>query len=433
MKKKLIYSVFFLSLLIACRKPASEPASLPAPTKDLSLRQIQQWYHADTAESLNWKGAENIHTDKANYWLVGLPGQPTFQLIKQGYRKLVFYRDSASQIQQRILEIIPDGNYLQRKGKVSQDDFTGRIFTYDRNYHLIGGRLYAGGKVTGLIRPKTKNTPRLKTQLLEVDCTWYQESYADGDGGITVYAEKMCNYSVGDGSSGSGDVGGYGPAVTSPPQGGGAANTGTPVSAPEVSNLPGEGQPAVNPKELVTCFGNIPDQGATMQVTVYVQEPFPGTSFNIGPNSVGHTAIGLTKTNGSSTVTQVVGFYPDASGIAKMHAPSKIVLNNALNYNVSITYTVSADDFNKIAGYIANPPGTYDLMDFNCTSFAYYACQAGGITLPNPINTVGLGGAGGVSTAMTPAGLGSSIETLKDQSNVNQQGGNTPNSKGPCY
>jgi hypothetical protein len=71
-------------------------------------------------------------------------------------------------------------------------------------------------------------------------------------------------------------------------------------------------------------------------------------------------------------------------------------------------------------------------MDFNCTNFVYTACKTGGITLPDPTNTVGLGGPGGVSTAMAPAGLGASIEKLKGQNNVNTNGGTTRNSKGPC-
>lgn len=33
--------------------------------------------------------------------------------------------------------------------------------------------------------------------------------------------------------------------------------------------------------------------------------------------------------------------------------------------------------------------------------------------------------------SMTPAGLGSSLDNL-DSSNINKNGGTTPNSKGPC-
>jgi len=247
---------------------------------------------------------------------------------------------------------------------------------------------------------------------------------------VTVHSERICDDLViddgaGGGVSGSGDYLGHGSSS------GGAS--GAPASdPPPVSNLPGESGPAVDPKKLMECFGNVASAGAKMTVTVYVQEPFPGTSFNIGPNSVGHVAIGLTKTNGSSSVTQVLGFYPDATGLDKMHAPSKILVNNSLDYNVSISYTVSSDNFNKIMNYVANPPATYDLTDFNCTSFVYFACKTGNVTLPNPYTTVGIPMPTGPTSAMTPAGLGQSISLQKGKSNVNTNGGTTPNSKGPC-
>jgi hypothetical protein len=180
------------------------------------------------------------------------------------------------------------------------------------------------------------------------------------------------------------------------------------------------------------CFSNVPDKGATMKVTVYVQEPWPGTSFNIGPNSVGHTAIGLTKTAGSTSITQVLGFYPDATGFSKLHAPSKIEENSAMEYNSSITYTVNSTQFNQIMNYIANPPAVYDLNNFNCTNFVYSACQTGGIVLPDPYNIVGLSGAGTFAQSMTPAGLGISLDAMKGKNNVNTNGGNTPIGKGPC-
>jgi hypothetical protein len=260
-------------------------------------------------------------------------------------------------------------------------------------------------------------------------CEWYDSSYVNAEGEFTLYSEEVCTSStIDDGDTGGSFDGGSGNYLGSPTGGG----NGTPASPPQVSNLPGESGPAIKPKSLMDCFSDIPDAGASMKVTVFVQEPFPGTSFNIGPNSVGHVAIGLTKSNGSQSITQVVGYYPDATGASKFHCSSKIVDNSNLDYNVSISYTITAGNFRSISNYIANPPGTYDLMDFNCTNFVYNACKTGGIILPDPTNTVGLGGPGGVSTAMAPAGLGASIEKLKGQNNVNTNGGLAPNSKGPC-
>jgi hypothetical protein len=435
MKHNFMIRFLLLSFCVACRKNVQDQPARPPVQENFTINTVKQWYK-EQPDSLSkvpvdWNNIEYKQYGSIGYWLVGINGQPTFQRIKQGYRKAVFYQDSLKRIREQILEIIPDALTLQRKGNLPANEFTGRIFVYDQNYRLLNGLVYSGGKEIGLIRPKVpQDTGKLRTNLLAVDCTWYQDNYVDSDGEVTVYAEKICNYDLGTGSSGGFNAGV--PTNTGGHNGSGGATTGPPPPPP-ASNLPGENNAAVNPKNLMRCFSNIPDQGATMTIAVYVQEPFPGTSFNIGPNSVGHTAIGMTKSNGQASVTQVFGFYPNASGLAKLQAPSKIVNNGGdLEYNVSITYAVTAENFNKIANYVSNPPGTYDLFGFNCTSFVFYACQAGQINLPNPTTTVGLTGPGGQERAMTPAGLGSSLDNLKNTNNLNKNGGTTPVSKGPC-
>jgi hypothetical protein len=432
MDKKQLSLVLFLLALGACRKDTPNE-SLPPPAKEsLSLKQVRQWYKPDTAFSVNWSEATFVPNQQGGYWMIGIPGRPLFQQQKLGYRRLSFYRDSTGSIQERILEIIPDQLYLQRRQRVSSADFTGRIFLYNRSRQLLGGHIYQDGKPTGTIKLQPTTSGDLHTASAPpiVNESWVVYGYTDSEGNAVIVAERTYTFSSGGNGTGSSFGGGGDPGPPgAAPMGGGTAN---PVTAPAPSNLPGENNPGINPKDLMKCFSNVPDQGATMKVTVYVQEPFPGTTFNLGPNSVGHTAIGLSKTNGSQSVTQVVGFYPNATGLSKMHAPSKIVMNNNLDYNVSITYNVTAEHFNQIANYIANPPTTYDLTEFNCTNFVYSACKTGNITLPDPYNTIGTGGPGDISTVMAPAGLGSSIEAMKGQSNVNTSGGTTPNSKGAC-
>ncbi|OCX54296.1 hypothetical protein BEL04_08540 [Mucilaginibacter sp. PPCGB 2223] len=446
MKKKLIYVGLFLSMILSCKKDEVAPSS-PAPTfpasdtlsiaaaksyvSSLSTAQTSGSAHRFSLSRLTipWEKAEHMPNKKSGYWLISLEGRPIMNNIAQGYRKLAFLRDSTGRIQARILEIIPDGIWYQRKQKVTTADFTGRIFFYDEAYHLLNGIVYSSGKQIGEIKPgKSETSPtntHLHASMLDIveDCQWYEENYYDADGVLTVYAERDCSYSIYDSSLYSGiDMGGGDYA------GGGGGGGGDASGAPEVSNLPGESGPKLDPKAYMNCFGSIPDANATMQVTVYVQEPFPGTTFNLGPNSVGHTAIGLTKTGGGTSITQVVGFYPDATGKDKLHAPSKLVDNSGLDYNVSITYNVSATDFNKIVNYVSSPPGTYDLTDFNCTSFVFYACAAGDVDLPSPYTSVMTG----QYRAMTPAGLGDSISNLKGQSNVNTNGGLAKASNGPC-
>ncbi|WP_184550465.1 hypothetical protein [Mucilaginibacter sp. FT3.2] len=438
-RKNIIITIVFLSL-IACRKEKESGESQTTPASGLTLDQVKNWYQTDSSITIDWQQAEHHQTKNTAYWLVGVNGRPGFGKLKLGYRRLVFYKNNHNQITEQILEIIPDALYLQRVKTVSATDFTGRIFIFDRKHLFLGGLSYRNGQQAGSIKPASQDTSRLQVNNAELDCSWFDSNYVDSDGNAVIYSESVCDpiyLSGGSDGFGDGSTAGYSPVSSGDAapvgHGGTGGSSGNSAPPPAVSNLPGESGPGISSKDFMKCFGNIPDQGATMKITVYVQEPWPGTTFNIGPNSVGHTAIGLTKINGSQTVTQVVGFYPDATGLDKMHAPSKVVNNGGdLEYNVSITYTVSADNFQKIRNYIADPPATYDLTSFNCTSFVYQACQSGNITLPDPYSTFGPASPPGGPAVMAPAGIGDSISNMKGQSNVNTNGGITPNSKGAC-
>ena len=424
MKKKVMF--FLLFVFAACRKESS-PVT---PAGDFPLAEAKAWYESrfprDTLQA-GWTQAQQMPKADGPYWLAPLPGRPGSDQTGRGYRKLAIFRSSDGAISARFLDFLPDPLYFQRKGGASTGDFTGRIFIYDEEGRLLGGRVIAEGKAAGLISKRRGIGPLLMNKAPELTgtCTWQDNNYINTAGEVVVYSEKICTYSqTGDpfssGGSGS-DLG----------SGDYAGSSGGAGASPPPANLPGENNPAIDPKRYMDCFGGLPDAGAKMKITVYVQEPFPGTSFNIGPNSVGHVAIALSKTSGSQTVTQVLGFYPDATGLAKLHARSKLVNNSNLDFDVSISYTISAAQFNKIVAYVASPPTAYDVKNFNCTNFVFEACGKGGITLPNPLSTVGMNGAGGAAKAMTPAGLGTSIEKTTG-TNVNKNGGTMPNSKGPC-
>ena len=445
MKKHLLFTVLIFALAVACKKeqvappntlPASDTLSLSAArayVNDAPAAQLAGTGHGFSLSRLAipWEKAELMPNTKSGYWLIGLDGRPRMNQVVQGYRKLALMRDSTGYIRARILEIIPDGIRYQRGQKVRTADFTGRIFIYDETYRLLSGLVYSGGRPMGRIRPApAAPSPQARVNMMSVtgDCAWYDSSYTDSEGILTVYSEFDCSYSFYD----SGDAG-FDPG-SGDFAGGGGGGGGAIAGAPEVSNLPGEDQAKIDPSRYLTCFGNVPTNSTTkLQVTVYVQEPWPGTSFNIGPNSVGHTAIGLTKTTGNISVTQTMGFYPDATGKDKMHAPGKLVDNSALDFNVSITYTVDAVTFANLINYLNSPLPAYDITALNCTGYAYSACQYAGITLPDPYTTVGLPYPYGTqAVAMTPAGLGNSIRSMQDKTGVNTDGGRIGQSHGPC-
>ena len=440
MHRKTILTIALLLAVAACKKESRTGNDAAGQSYLFPLDEVKNWYRPQQGITVNWEQAEHHQGKTGEYWLVGIAGRPTFAKLRLGYRRLLFFKNSKNEITEQILEIIPDALYLQRVQAVSGRDFTGRVFIFDRDYALTGGLTYQNGVRVGTIKTAVADTGKLQVDRAPVTCVWLDNNYIDSNGELVVYAEQICDPMLdgggGDGYAG-GSSGGFGPVGSGDgaivQHGGGGGGAGNAPAAPAIANLPGESKPGIISKDFMKCFQNVPDQGATMKVTVYVQEPWPGTTFNIGPNSVGHTAIGLTKTNGGQTITQVIGFYPDATGLDKMHAPSKIVNNGGdLEYNNSITYTVSAADFQKISDYIANPPATYDLTTFNCTNFVYIACQKGNITLPDPYSTVGPATPPGAAAVMAPAGLGDSIEKLKGQSNVNTNKGITPNSKGAC-
>ncbi|OOQ58317.1 hypothetical protein BC343_11830 [Mucilaginibacter pedocola] len=441
----------------ACRRDNTndiKPGTEASTSRDtLALSTVENWHNAMASStpirtnntsapsfrladaSIDWSQAVSMPSTASNYWLIAMKGTPTFQGVGQGYRKIAFYADKHHTLHARILEFIPDANWLQRQNHITPANYTGRIFVFDEAYNLLGGRIFSEGKSIGEAKPAKTNDiqPSIHINNLQptTDCYWVDHNYINGEGVLVIYSEQICTttYTDIDGPYGGMDPGGSSGGFD--PGHGGYATPPADSSVPSVSNLPGEEKPGIKPRQLMDCFNNVQDAGATMSVTVYVQEPQPGTYFNIGKNSVGHTAIGLTKANGSNSITQVVGFYPDATGMDKMHAPSKIVDNSILDYNVSITFNVNAVNFRHIIDYISSPPVTYDLTQFNCTNFVIEACLKGGIILPDATNTVGLSGPGGAMTAQTPAALGANLEKMNGD-NINKNGGTAPSSKGAC-
>ncbi|MEO6930110.1 MAG: hypothetical protein ABI151_00705 [Chitinophagaceae bacterium] len=129
-------------------------------------------------------------------------------------------------------------------------------------------------------------------------------------------------------------------------------------------------------KELLKCFDNIPDAGAKYAITLHADLPDNNDPNKLVENfSPGHTFLSFTKTNGSSSVTQVFGFYPFSGPLTvlNLEVPSLIMDDGGHEFNSSIAIAnVDASHFKaaeKLAGEYADDKD-YDLNDFNCTNFA---------------------------------------------------------------
>lgn len=467
MKTKLRILIVIILSISGCKKDSTEKLSpVQSPTKiTLSLEDVKSYIeqerndHANDSSilnqlQLNWQAAKSQATKDGDIWQLNLPGRPIYQGIEQGYRQLVIKRDPrTSEIDARIIEVIPDAVYLQ-KGNVRSSSFTGRVFEYNLGYKLTGGQLYSDGKQIGEIGPKENLELQRKELLGDLNpligiqgklmkmrviesCTWYQSSYIDANGDLTIHSERICSYSFYDDGTTflGGDGGGSDSGGGSAGGGGGSSSTNPKPPIPTPSNLPGENNNIVDPKKMMECFSQITNPNAAFVVRVYVIEPQPGTSFNVGANSFGHVAISLSKTSGNTTITQTVGLYPTGTGLDKLSSRAQVLDNGFDNFNMSATYYVNADNFQKIINYISSPPAMYHFTDFNCAAFVYGAGQAGGISIPNPTTQIGIGGPGGAGYAKTPAGMASALRQQKLNSpnmDLNEAGGKIPASNGPC-
>lgn len=455
-----------ICMLTACRKEhVSQNLEQPKTPFPITLTmEDAKAYLSDLPESstqtlagtgVDWAKARAEAEGKGNKWVIRLEGQPRYQNYKQGYRELVMLRDHKTGIiEARILEIIPDAIYLQRNRKITAKTFTGRVFEYSLDYRLLGGRLFGDGKQVGIIKAIFSNEHRNLTEKLGQSkplhigiqgkimtiietCIWAQESYVDAQGELTIHATEICSeIYFDDGAGYYGGIGGGGSSdAPSPGEGGGGGGGTSNPSPPPPSNLPGEDKNTVDPKEMMACFSKISSPNAAFVVRVYVIEPLPGTSFNVGQNSFGHVAISLSKTSGGTTITQTIGFYPTGTGLGKLSSKSRIVDNGDFEYNIGATYYVNEENFQKVINFIGSPPENYHFADYNCAAFVYQAGQAGGIPIPDPTTQIGLGGAGGSGFARTPAGMASALRDQKANnptSDINEAGGRIPGSNGPC-
>jgi hypothetical protein len=235
--------------------------------------------------------------------------------------------------------------------------------------------------------------------------------------------DQVCSIS-GDGSGGSGGTGW---------SGGGGSGSASDYSK-GTSNLyltqPGQENPAIDLASYLNCFGNY-SGGDNYKITLFVEEPNPGTGEDKVGTNVGHTFIGVTKVNNGFSTSIYFGFYPLHSTLI-YPTPSKIVDNSNHHYTVSSTYDLTYVQFsNVINNAILSAQRQYSIDDFNCTTYAIGIFEAAGISLPTTkIDIIWPFG-----SAMSPGTLGLDLRNLKTKNpNFDIRVGNRVSGlgSGPC-
>jgi len=201
--------------------------------------------------------------------------------------------------------------------------------------------------------------------------------------------------------------------------------------------------PKTDLAKRMNCFNNVPsDANTTYSLTLYADLPN-----NTNPEVVavgttpGHAFVKLTKTNGSTSVSQTFGFYPliGAKSLTFAGVDSKVVNDGSHEYNASITIPNMPESEFNIAKNTALSYANlkYDLNDFNCANFAvgiFNSVQVSGVSqLAIPDQITGAG----INYKTTPNGIYKLLKQMKDTnhsmaSNIQTGTLTAPNSDGEC-
>ena len=173
------------------------------------------------------------------------------------------------------------------------------------------------------------------------------------------------------------------------------------------------------------CFFSTVDLNKGATLTIYVDEPNPGTGDVKKGINVGHTFIGITQGQNQYTY----GFYPNVPGyktLANDNVSSVLGKDNEHIFSVSISAEVTPEQLQKIIELSQKSyTRQYNLSYSNCTDFAISVANLANITLPYCKGTWTGGG------GSAPGVLGKALRdssTFKNK--INTDGGKAPASKG---
>ena len=173
------------------------------------------------------------------------------------------------------------------------------------------------------------------------------------------------------------------------------------------------------------CFFSTVDLNKGATLTIYVDEPKPGTGGVIKWINVGHTFIGITQGENQYTY----GFYPNVPGIRTIgnnDVSSVLGKDDRHTFSVSFSTEISPEQLQKIIELSQKSYARqYNLSSSNCTDFAISVAKLAGITLPYSKSNWGIG------SGSNPGALGKALRdspTFKDK--INTSGGTAPASKG---
>lgn len=304
---------------------------------------------------------------------------------RSGLTRLKLIRNDKSPGYTAVVEtMMPDDQFLQKP----TGRFTGLIFQQEWQGNALGAVRFGHANTTAF------------ASLTQLCITMSGKNYTQGHedkayywSSTTCYVIDGGDYGGADGGSGTG-TGGSGSGT------GGSGSGGTLNSLRRVYITAPPPTSKINDlKSYLKCF--TASNTATYNVQVCVDQPVPGSRAAWGmsiaaqalggenPVDVGHTFLVLTETDGNTTITRNIGFYPEHI-VNPLSTTAKGVYNDdgMHHYNVSAGFSITPSNFMNLVSYInGTASATYDLNDFNCTTWAIDALDAGHIYLPSTIGS----------------------------------------------
>jgi hypothetical protein len=384
------------------------------------LANVKEWYEdrleelpAGTKSSeIMWGTARYHKAGKNGYVMAALVADTNDKVIKTAY---IFKRDESYSAY--VL-----GNTIDKSRAGITDNYTGELTLFDLEGGIRTSSVLENGRTVLSKSNARKGLSNFRTAI-EDDPIILQEVVIEStriESNTTWMIMSSLTYF---------DLSHFFPGYRYDGYTGGVHHYAAPVSNTE-DVIIFDGGPIIN----IDCVkGKFSDGKSPRKytVTIYIDQPKPGTrekwawSDNGDKFSAGHTFIGLRKENTDGTAVEyLVGYYPLNNDVSPITGDvvdtGGFRNNNSTAYDVSISYTVSAWQFNDALDYLDNFPGTtYNLNTQNCSDVGVGCAAAIGRTLPDTFGT--WSGGGGTN----PADLGEDVRAMPNSSlyTVNRTGG----------
>ncbi|HVM87901.1 MAG TPA: hypothetical protein VMT76_06910 [Puia sp.] len=425
--KKYISVLLLSAIIFSCKKQEGKNEMPPGSIKDTSYLANVKAYLKD-----NLSDTDYANIDQAN---MVISKEGTNWLLRVGLLRkniscdfILLQTDTLGNCSTgRFVHITRDSTDMEVfNGKISTESLQHDNAIYKKVTNNIAQTLSCGGEAEESLNAGACDiipSTDCGDCLPEVVVIGYLNSGSSTGGGGISYGDYLNLVDLAGGGGTGNTYSGGSSGVYSPinlPVNSGGGSVAPPVKAsPDVTvNYSAEyAKPGIDVNAFMKCFSSIPDAGASCSVSIFTDLPVnddPEYIFNILTGATGHCFLQLTKTNGTQSVTQIIG-KTTSKVVAVLGFPvqGKIVDNAGHKYNASLTMNITPQqlqtEIDAITATGNNPQ--YDIWENNCVDYAVGILNK--IRPSNPLQVVKLLDPMSGDLYNTPQGLYLALDQMK--------------------